>query len=47
MTNVHVFGGVQFQQYGIYHVEIHLDSELKMRFPLPVVRVQQPRQQAT
>jgi hypothetical protein len=46
VTNVHVFGGVQFQQYGIYHVEIHLDSELKMRFPLPVVRVRQPGQQA-
>jgi Family of unknown function (DUF6941) len=42
VTNVHVLGGVQFQQYGIYHVEIRLDNELKMRFPLPVVRVQQP-----
>ena len=41
VTNVHVLGGVQFQQYGIYHVEIRLDDELKMRFPLPVVRVQQ------
>lgn len=37
-TNVHVFGGVQFTKYGIYHVEIHLEGELKMRFPLPVVR---------
>jgi hypothetical protein len=42
VANVHVLGGVQFQQYGIYHVEIRLDDELKMRFPLPVVRVQQP-----
>jgi hypothetical protein len=42
VTNVHVLGGVQFQQYGVYHVEIRLDNELKMRFPLPVVRVQQP-----
>ena len=41
VTNVHILGGVQFQQYGIYHVEIRLDNELKMRFPLPVVRVQQ------
>lgn len=41
-TNVNVFGGVQFQKYGIYHVEIHLDGELKMRFPLPVVAVQAP-----
>ena len=37
-TNVHVLGGVQFQKYGIYHVEIRLDDELKMRFPLPVVQ---------
>jgi len=40
-TNVHVFGGVQFQKYGIYHVEIRLDGELTIRFPLPVVRVPQ------
>lgn len=38
-TNVHVFGGVQFPRHGIYHVEIRLDGELKMRFPLPVVTV--------
>ncbi len=38
-TNVHVFGGVQFQKHGIYHVEIRLDDELKMRFPLPVLAV--------
>jgi len=37
VTNVHVFGGVQFQKHGIYHVEIRLDDELKVRFPLPVV----------
>lgn len=37
-TNVHVFGGVQFQKYGVYHVEIQLEGELKMRFPLPVVK---------
>jgi len=46
VTNVHILGGVQFQQYGIYHVEIRLDNELKMRFPLPVVRVEQPGQPA-
>ncbi len=37
-TNVHVLGGVQFQKFGIYHVEIHLDGVLKLRIPLPVVR---------
>lgn len=41
VTNVHVFGGVQFPKYGIYHVEIHLDGELKLRFPLPVVPIPQ------
>ncbi len=46
VTNVHILGGVQFQQYGIYHVEIHLDNELKLRFPLPVVRVKHPEQPA-
>lgn len=38
-TNVHVFGGVQFPEHGIYHVEIRLDGNFRMRFPLPVVEV--------
>jgi len=38
-TNVHYFGGVQFQQYGLHHVEIFLENELRMRFPLPVIQV--------
>lgn len=38
-TNVHCFGGVQFQQFGLYHVEIFLENELRLRFPLPVVRI--------
>ena len=38
-TNVHYFGGVQFQQFGFHHVEIYLEDELRLRFPLPVVRV--------
>src|SRR5947208_1651220 len=41
-TNVHYFGGVQFQQYGLHHVEIFLENELKMRFPLPVIQVTRP-----
>lgn len=36
-TNVHYFGGVQFQQCGLHHVEIFLETELRLRFPLPVV----------
>ena len=38
-TNVHYFGGVQFQQFGLHHVEIYLEEELRLRFPLPVVQV--------
>src|ERR1700720_11014 len=38
-TNVHYFGGVQFQQFGLHHVEIYLGDELQLRFPLPVVRL--------
>src|SRR5579885_2582592 len=41
-TNVHYFGGVQFQQYGLHHVEIYLDNELRLRFPLPVIQVSRP-----
>lgn len=39
-TNVHVFGGVQFPCHGLHHVEIRLDNQLQLRFPLPVVPVQ-------
>lgn len=39
-TNVHVFGGVKFEHFGIYHVEVHLNEELRLRFPLPLVQVQ-------
>ena len=38
-TNVHYFGGVQFQQFGLHHVEIFLENQLRIRFPLPVVQV--------
>src|SRR4029077_8711952 len=38
-TNVHYFGGVQFQQFGLHHVEIYLGDELRLRFPLPVIRL--------
>lgn len=39
-TNVHVFGGVKFERFGIYHVEVRLNDELQLRFPLPLVQVQ-------
>lgn len=38
-TNVNFFGGVQFPSFGVYHIEIHLDGELKLRFAFPVMRV--------
>jgi len=41
-TNVHFFGGVQFQKYGTYHVEILLDEEIRLRIPLPVIHVENP-----
>lgn len=40
-TNVHLFGGLQFPEHGIYHVEIRVDGALRLRFPLPVVEVKQ------
>lgn len=41
-TNVHFFGGVQFQKYGTYHLEILLDDEIRLRIPLPVIQVEAP-----
>src|SRR5205085_11791751 len=38
-TNVHYFGGIQFQSYGLHHVEIYLGDELRLRFPLPVLQL--------
>lgn len=38
-TNVNFFGGLQFPQYGVYHVEVHLEGELRLRFPFSVVPV--------
>jgi len=43
-TNVNIFGGLQFTQVGAHHVEIHLDGELKLRFPLRVVLPQASEQ---
>ncbi len=39
VTNVNLFTGVQFQQYGLHHVKIMLDQELRLRYPLPVIQV--------
>jgi hypothetical protein len=41
-TNVNIFGGLQFKEQGAHHVEILLDGEMKLHFPLRVVLLQQP-----
>jgi hypothetical protein len=43
-TNVNIFGGLQFSEAGAHHVEIILDGELKLRFPLRVILVPPPNQ---
>ncbi|MEZ5406027.1 MAG: hypothetical protein R3F23_07615 [Verrucomicrobiia bacterium] len=40
-TNVHFFPGLQFDVYGAYHVEIYLGDDLKLRYPLCVVKLEQ------
>ena len=42
-TNVNIFGGLQFSQVGAHHIEIILDGELKLRYPLRVILPQPPQ----
>ena len=42
-TNVHFFGGVQFQKYGTYHVEVLIDDQIQLRIPVPVLQMEAPR----
>jgi hypothetical protein len=39
VTNVNVFTGVQFREFGLHHVEILLDNQLILRYPVPVIAV--------
>lgn len=41
--NVTVFGQLQFEQAGVYHVEVLVDDVMKLRFPVPVL-LQPPQQ---
>jgi hypothetical protein len=41
-TNVNIFAGLQFQEAGAYHVEILLDGELKLHYPMRVLILQPP-----
>ncbi|MCX6958296.1 MAG: hypothetical protein NT164_07160 [Verrucomicrobiae bacterium] len=38
-TNVHFFGRLQFQRFGVYHIEVYLDKQLRLRIPFPVIKV--------
>jgi hypothetical protein len=40
-TNVNIFGGLQFEEAGAHHIEILLDGELKLHYPLRVLLLQQ------
>lgn len=42
-TNIHFFGKLQFQRFGVYHIEVYLDQQLKLRIPLPVIKVDPPQ----
>lgn len=39
-TNVNVFGGLQFHEAGAHHIEILLDGELKLHYPMRVILLQ-------
>ncbi len=43
-TLVSVFPNIEFPAGGVYHVEILVDDVMKLRYPIPVVVVQQPGQ---
>lgn len=38
-----VFGNLEFPAGGVYHVEVLVDEVMKLRYPVPVVVVQQPQ----
>jgi hypothetical protein len=41
-TNVTLFAQVEFKLPGTYYVEVLVDDVMKLRFPLPVILVQNP-----
>ena len=42
-TNIHFFGKLQFQRFGVYHIEVYLDQQLRLRIPLPVIKIDPPK----
>ncbi|MEI6350431.1 MAG: hypothetical protein WCP06_04925 [Verrucomicrobiota bacterium] len=46
-TNVNFFAGIQFSEFGIYHIELLLDEKAVIRYPLVVAQaMQQPKPEA-
>ncbi len=43
LTQVTLFGNVQFQQAGTHWVEVLLDDSMQLRFPLPIRVVAPPK----
>ncbi len=41
-TNVTLFTQVEFKVAGTYYVEVLVDDVMKLRFPIPVIHVQNP-----
>lgn len=41
-TNVTLFTQVEFKVAGTYYIEVLVDDVMKIRFPVPVILVQQP-----
>ncbi len=41
-TNVTLFTQVEFKVAGTYYIEVLVDDVMKLRFPVPVILVQQP-----
>jgi hypothetical protein len=47
VTNVSVFGNIEFPTAGVYYVEVLVDDVMKLRYPVPLVVVAQPGQPPT
>ncbi len=45
-TNVSVFTQVEFQLAGVHQIEVIVDDVMKLRYPLPLIVVPPPGQQA-
>jgi hypothetical protein len=41
-TNVSIFQGVEFKVPGVYFIEVLVDEVMKLRYPFPIIQVQQP-----